>query len=330
MVMDDSRHATPRHRSVLLGEAVDAWLGDPSGYYVDCTCGEGGHAAALLARLSLDGRLLAMDQDLEAVLATRRRLAEDSRCQVVQASFADLRAVCDAARIAGQVHGVLFDLGVSSRQLDDPGRGFSFRLAGPLDMRMNPATGTSLADWLAVATEEDVARVLHEYGEERHARRIARAIVAARRRAPFRRTTDLSAVVSAALPSAAAGRHPATRAFQALRIHVNQELDALRAALSQCWSVIRPSGRLVAISFHSLEDRIVKRFIRHGATEPTPSGDVPDALTRRWQARGRIVRPTPEERRDNPRSRSAVMRVALRSPPEAHAEWRHGGGGLAC
>ena len=316
-----------RHRSVLAAEALAAWQDDPSGCYVDCTCGDGGHSAALLSRLSADGRLFAMDQDAAAVRATRRRLADDARCCVAHASFADLAAVCRAWGVHGQVHGMLFDLGVSSAQLDDPARGFSFRADGPLDMRMNPDAGASAADWLAVAGEDEIERALRDYGEERRARRVARAIVAARRRAPLRRTAQLSSVVAAALPSRRARRHPATRVFQAVRIQVNGELDALRAALSQCWAALAPRGRLVVISFHSLEDRIVKRFIRSGAVDAEADER---AGARRWQALGRQTRPGADERRRNPRSRSAVMRAAIKRDANARADLERFGAELAC
>ena len=314
-----------QHRSVLTAEALAAWRCDPSGCYVDCTCGDGGHSAALLSGLSSDGRLFAMDQDAAAVRATRQRLAGDARCQVVQASFTDLATACRTWQVHGQVHGLLFDLGLSSRQLDDPARGFSFRADGPLDMRMNPETGASAADWLASASEGEIERVLRDYGEERHARRIARAIVSARRRAPLRRTAQLSATVVAAAPRQARSRlHPATRSFQALRIQVNRELDALRAALAQCWPALRPGGRLVVISFHSLEDRIVKRFIRRGDV------DEDAATASRWQALGRPTRPGAAERRANPRARSALMRVAVKPGASGCPSWGRSAVGVAC
>ncbi len=301
----------------MLAEVLEALAVKPAGRYLDATFGRGGHAAAILARLGTAGRLLVMDQDPEAVASARERFGDDPRVVIVHANFARLEAVVAAQGWCGCLDGILLDLGVSSPQLDDPHRGFSFRHDGPLDMRMDTTAGESAAQWLARATEREIARVLREYGEERHARRIARAIVAARREAPIRTTARLAEVVAAAHPAWEAGRHPATRSFQALRIHVNRELEVLPEALVQAVRVLAPGGRLAVISFHSLEDRIVKRYLRRCARgEALPRG-IPARESRRdltLRLLGRARRPAAAEVAANPRARSAVLRVAERLP----------------
>ncbi len=306
---DDAAHAP-----VLLGEAVQALAIKPGGKYVDATFGRGGHSRQLLNFLGEDGGLLAIDRDPAAVAEARERFGGDSRFHVCQGLFS---AMADLVREAWgpstEVDGILMDLGVSSPQLDDPSRGFSFMRDGPLDMRMDPDSGMSAADWLARAKEQDIAKVLKEYGEERFARRIARAIVAAREEAPVATTSRLAEIVAAACPTREPGKHPATRTFQALRIRVNRELEILGDALRVAMDILAPGGRLVVISFHSLEDRIVKQFMRGEAT----GGELPRRLPvtdaqvpRRLRLVGKAIRPGAAEVAANPRSRSAVMRVA--------------------
>lgn len=300
------------HQTVLRDEAVTALLTDRDGFYVDCTFGRGGHSVELLRRLDPGARLLAIDLDPEACAAAAALAAEDPRLEIVQGSFAELPALLDARARRGRVAGILLDLGVSSPQLDDAARGFSFLRDGPLDMRMDPQRGESAAAWLARARETEIAAVLRNYGEERHARRIARAIVSARARAPLERTAQLAEVIAAAHPAWQPGRHPATQSFQAIRIQVNRELDALRAVLAEVIELLQVGGRLVVISFHSLEDRLVKRFIRDAAHPRVPRG-LPieeSRLPRRLRGLGRAQRASATELAANPRARSAVLRAA--------------------
>jgi 16S rRNA (cytosine1402-N4)-methyltransferase len=300
------------HLPVLLYQAVDALevASRLDGTFVDATFGRGGHSRLILERLGVRGRLIAIDRDPDAIRAARE--IRDPRFVPVHARFSELEATLDALRTGG-VEGVLFDLGVSSPQLDDPRRGFSFRLDAPLDMRMDPSQGASALEWLERADEAEIREVLSNYGEERFAKQIAKAIAAARRGGTLRRTGELAAVVAAAVRTREPGQDPATRTFQALRIHVNQELEELSLTLPQALAALKPSGRLVVISFHSLEDRIVKNFMR-GAARPA----VPERLPLRARELpapklrivGRPVRPGAEEVRANPRARSAVLRVA--------------------
>jgi 16S rRNA (cytosine1402-N4)-methyltransferase len=300
------------HLPVLLYLAVDALeiASRSGGTFVDATFGRGGHSRLILERLGPHGRLIAIDRDPEAVRAARE--IRDPRFVAVQARFSELQAVLDELR-AGGVDGVLFDLGVSSPQLDDPGRGFSFRFDAPLDMRMDPSQGGSALDWLERADEAEIREVLSSYGEERFAKQIAKAIVAARRGGTLRRTGELAAVVAAAVRTREPGQDPATRTFQAIRIHVNQELEELSLTLPQALAALRPLGRLAVISFHSLEDRIVKRFMREAARPAVPerlplrARELPPPTLR---IVGRPVRPGAAEIRSNPRARSAVLRVA--------------------
>jgi len=301
-----------RHAPVLLDEALDALAVRAGGFYVDATFGRGGHAAAVLARLGERGRLLVIDRDPQAVAAARDRLGGDRRVDVRQSSFSRLGEALAGAPAAD---GILFDLGVSSPQLDDPARGFSFLRDGPLDMRMDPALGESAAQWLARASEKEIADVIFRYGEDRHARRIARAIAAARTEAPIATTGRLAEVISRAVPRREPGKHPATRTFQALRIHVNAELDEIAAALPQAVDRLAPGGRLVVISFHSLEDRIVKRFLRSASRDdPARAGlpQVPEHARARLRRLGPARFPTEAEVARNPRARSAVLRAAER------------------
>lgn len=303
------------HRPVLLEEALQALNIKPNGHYVDGTFGRGGHSGALVARLDQDGRLLALDKDPAAVAEAKRRYGEDTRFTIRQASFANLKQEVTTLGWLGQVDGILLDLGVSSPQLDDASRGFSFQKNGPLDMRMDPSQGPSVATWLAEAREQDIARVLKEFGEERFAKRIARAIVKARAENSITTTGQLAAIVAAAVPSREPGKDPATRSFQAIRIFINKELDDLKACLGQVLDVLKPGGRLVVISFHSLEDRLIKRFIREQEKGDSFPLDLPVTqiqLQPRLRAVGKPVRPNEDEIRANPRARSAIMRVAER------------------
>lgn len=290
---------------------------DPNGIYVDGTFGRGGHARAILARLGPAGRLLAIDRDPDAIAAARGLAAADPRLTVVQSRFGDLTGAVRAAGVSGGVAGILLDLGVSSPQLDTPARGFSFNAEGPLDMRMDPAYGESAAAWLARAEVAEIAAVLYEFGEERFGARIARAIVAARAASPLLTTRALADLVVRAVPTREPGKHPATRTFQALRIQVNDELGELTRALAQACDLLAAAGRLVVISFHSLEDRIVKRFMRDEAQGPRFPKGLPITAT---QSRGRLrlagkpTRPGAAEVAVNPRARSAILRVAERLP----------------
>ncbi|RMG28686.1 MAG: 16S rRNA (cytosine(1402)-N(4))-methyltransferase RsmH [Gammaproteobacteria bacterium] len=303
------------HRPVLLEEAVRALRLGEDGIVIDATYGRGGHSAAILARLGPAGRLVAFDRDPEAVDAARQRFGADPRFTIVQDSFARLQAQAERLGLVGRVTAVLFDLGVSSPQLDTPERGFSFQAEGPLDMRMNPEEGEPASAWLARAPEREIARVLKAYGEERFAGRIARAIVRRRAQRPLRTTRELAELVASVVPTREPGKHPATRTFQALRIQVNGELESLEAGLAGAVAVLAPGGRLAVISFHSLEDRIVKRFLRREARgEPLPPGLPVRGGPRGVRLRlvGRPQRPGPDEVAGNPRARSAILRVAER------------------
>lgn len=304
-----------QHVTVLLDEAVEALAVRPEGRYVDGTFGRGGHSRAILQALGESGRLLGFDKDPRAIEAGQTLAAEDGRFVVVQRSFAELGEELARQALAGNVHGILLDLGVSSPQLDDPERGFSFMHDGPLDMRMNPESGVSAAQWIAEAPEEEIARVLRDYGEERFARRMARAVVARRQEKAFERTADLAAVLTEANPAWEKGKNPATRAFQGIRIHVNNELGDLERGLDAALEALAVGGRLVVISFHSLEDRIVKQFMRRQAkgeadTLPRHLPIRPAAFEPRLKLIGKPVYASDPETRANPRSRSAVMRIA--------------------
>lgn len=306
--MADSQHIT-----VLLHEAVDALVTKPNGFYIDGTFGRGGHSALILSRLSTDGTLMAIDKDLAAIEAAARRFAEESRFSIEHGSFAQLREFVSARDLTGKVDGVLLDLGVSSPQLDDAERGFSFMHDGPLDMRMDQSRGLSAAEWINTAAEDEIAYVLKEFGEERFAKRMARAVIAEREKKPFTRTKHLAEVIKEANPAWEKGKHPATRAFQAIRIFINNELGDLDDVLEQAIDVLAPGGRLVVISFHSLEDRAVKRFIRRQEQgDPVPRG-LPirdDQLNKRVRAIGKAIKASDDEVNANQRSRSAIMRVA--------------------
>jgi 16S rRNA (cytosine1402-N4)-methyltransferase len=300
------------HTPVLLAAAVEALRIRPDGAYADTTFGRGGHATAILAQLGPRGRLIALDRDPEAVRAAQS--IRDPRFAIRHARFSELAQVLQEFS-PGPLDGVLFDLGVSSPQLETPERGFSFRADAPLDMRMDPTRGERAAEWLARATEAELRGVIKEYGEERFAGPIAKAIVGARARGGIRTTGELAGVVAAAVRTRERGQDPATRTFQALRIHLNQELEELSLALPQARDALAPGGRLVVISFHSLEDRIVKRFLRDEARPQLPER-LPVKATEMPQPRltlvGKPVRPAAAEVNANPRARSAVMRVAER------------------
>lgn len=300
------------HETVLLQEAVDGLVTDPEGLYVDGTFGRGGHSREILSRLGAGGQLLAVDKDPQAIAAGDQLAAEDSRFAIVQGSFADAFELI-RQRGLPPVTGVLLDLGVSSPQLDQSERGFSFLRDGPLDMRMDPTAGQSAADWLAVAVEADIARVLKEFGDERYAKRLARAVVAERAERPILTTLHLAKVIAEAHPAWEKGRHPATKTFQAIRIFINNELGDLEQFLAGLLDMLAIGGRIVVISFHSLEDRMVKRYIkRHVRGDELPAS-VPireDQLNRRMKQIGKAVRADQQEVDNNVRSRSAIMRVA--------------------
>ncbi|MBI2294753.1 MAG: 16S rRNA (cytosine(1402)-N(4))-methyltransferase RsmH [Betaproteobacteria bacterium] len=303
------------HAAVLLEQAVDGLNVRSDGSYVDCTFGRGGHSRLILARLGEAGRLIALDRDPQAVAAGGEIV--DRRFRILHGRFGRLAELAARTGVA-RVDGILFDLGVSSPQLDAPGRGFSFRSDAPLDMRMDPGAGITAAEWLARAPESEIREVIKSYGEERFAKQIAAAIVAARARRPLGTTRELAALVAKAVPAREPRQDPATRTFQAVRIHVNQELEELSLALPQSLELLKPAGRLVVISFHSLEDRIVKRFLRSHARAdrlpprlPVRARELPRP---RLRLVGRAVRPSAPEIAANPRARSAVMRVAEKLP----------------
>jgi len=302
------------HHPVMLNEVMAALCIRAAGVYVDATFGRGGHAAAILERLDVAGRLIAIDKDPRAIEVAREWSARDRRFSVYQGTFAMLEHFAETAGVSGQVNGILLDLGVSSPQLDAAERGFSFLREGPLDMRMDPGRGESAAEWLARAAETDLARVFKTYGEERYAKRIARAIVKARRQGPLTTTLQLAEIVAAANPAWERDKHPATRVFQAIRIYINQELEELPLALAQAVRVLARGGRLAVISFHSLEDRIVKRFLRdqaRGDSDLPPALPVPAAALKPvLRLVGKAHFPGEDEVAVNPRARSAVLRVA--------------------
>ena len=301
------------HRTVLLQPALDVLLINKSGTYVDCTFGRGGHSMGILDYLDSDGRLVAMDKDEEAYASGCVLAEKDSRLRMFHADFSQLADICQQAGIFGNVDGVLFDLGVSSPQLDDPLRGFSFSQDGPLDMRMDRTTAQTAAKWLASATRSEIGGVLKEFGEERFANRMATAIVKARAERPICTTGQLAEIVAGANPAWEKDKHPATRAFQAIRIYINNELGALKTGLSQALEALHAGGRMVVISFHSLEDKIVKNFMSlqtKGDNFPRHVPVTQDQLNPRLKIVGKPVRPPQGEIAVNPRARSAIMRVA--------------------
>lgn len=307
---------TPRllHETVLLHEAIEALQIKPGGIYVDGTFGRGGHSQLILHKLGAMGRLIALDKDPAAIAAGQA--ITDPRFVIVHSGFARLTELLGKLAIE-QVDGVLLDLGVSSPQLDDEQRGFSFRFDAPLDMRMDTSSGQTAAEWLATVDESLLGEVIRDYGEERFATQIARALVAARQEKPITTTRQLSEIVAQAVRTREPGKNPATRTFQAIRIYLNQELEEIARILPQCVDYLRPGGRIVVISFHSLEDRIVKHFLRDMAQGdklprnlPIRAADIPKG---RLRLIGKAVRATSQEVATNPRARSAVMRVAERA-----------------
>lgn len=301
------------HVPVLLEETLEALSIRPEGVYVDATFGRGGHSRAILARLGPQGRLLAMDRDPLAVAEGER--IQDARFSIVHAYFSQLRSTLAAAGLT-EVDGVLLDIGVSSPQIDEPERGFSFRFDAPLDMRMDTTRGETAAEWLNTASEKEIAHVIREYGEERFAKSIARALVAARAEAPIERTSQLARIAASAVRTRERGQDPATRTFQAVRIYINRELEELEQTLPQAVEALRAGGRLAVISFHSLEDRMVKRFMRAEAKgeELPPEIPMPASQIKLGRLRliGRAIHASDAEIARNPRARSAVLRVAER------------------
>ncbi|WP_417614347.1 16S rRNA (cytosine(1402)-N(4))-methyltransferase RsmH [Oceanisphaera sp.] len=303
------------HITVLLDEAVNGLNIRPDGIYVDGTFGRGGHSRHILSQLGPNGRLLAIDRDPQAIAEAAN--IDDPRFQILHGPFSRLAEMMEEQGLTGKVDGVLLDLGVSSPQLDEAERGFSFQKDGPLDMRMDTTSGQSAADWLAEADEAEIAWVLKNYGEEKFARKIARAIVFDRATEPYTRTRALAQMIARVSPSKDKHKHAATRSFQAIRIHVNGELDEIEQALNGSLDVLAPGGRLSVISFHSLEDRIVKRFIRKQEKGPEVPPGLP--LTEAQLSGGRLLKsigkaqkPSPGEVEANPRARSSVLRVAER------------------
>ena len=303
------------HVPVLLEEALQALQVKEDGVYVDATYGRGGHAQEILKRLGTRGRLLVFDRDPQACEDARRKFGADARMKITQGPFSLLERTIENLGLAGKINGILFDLGVSSPQLDDARRGFSFRADGSLDMRMDPQTGESAADWIRRAEENEIARVIREYGEERFAKRIARAVVSEREIEPIATTRRLAEIVARAVPSREKNKDPATRTFQAIRIHVNRELEELREVLPRTIRLLATGCRLAVISFHSLEDRIVKHFLRAEMKGDDLPPDFPvrhDQFHPRLKTVGKVIRAGDAEARHNPRARSAVLRVAER------------------
>ena len=301
-----------RHQPVLLEEAVNALVTKADGLYLDGTFGRGGHSRAILARLKKQGCLFSLDRDPEAVAAGKEIAAQDPRFHIRQGNFADMERHIVEWGVEDGLDGILLDIGVSSPQLDDPQRGFSFMADGPLDMRMNPQAGVSAAEWLNEAPERDLSRVFWEYGEERFARKIARNIAMTRQHEKLETTAQLARLIEETVGRREKNKHPATRCFQAIRIHINNELANLEKGLEAAINGLRPGGRLVAISFHSLEDRLVKRTMKEAVRPGVVQRNIPEHpdIRPRLKLIGKAVRPSENELSVNPRSRSAVMRVA--------------------
>ena len=302
---------------MLAAEALAGLALETGGYYVDATFGRGGHTALILQALGPEGRVLALDRDPQAVAAGQRHFAHEVRLALAHASFADLATLVPAHAHQHPCRGVLFDLGVSSPQLEDPRRGFSFRADGPLDMRMDPTRGEPVSAWLARARVDEIRQVIATFGEERFARRIAQAIVARRSKGLLENTAELAALVAGAVRTREPGKHPATRTFQALRMFINDELGQLERGLQAALEVLAPGGRLAVISFHSLEDRVVKRFMQRESQVNPALGElpaIPAEARPRLKLIGRKLRPSADELARNPRARSALLRVAERQP----------------
>jgi 16S rRNA (cytosine1402-N4)-methyltransferase len=309
------------HISVLLTEAVDGLDIDPNGCYIDCTYGRGGHSSLILSKLSAQGRLIAIDRDPSAITAAEK-FKDDERFYIEHQGFANLAEIAQQHELIGKVDGILLDLGVSSPQLDEADRGFSFMKDGPLDMRMDTTRGQTAAQWIAVADVEDITWVLRTFGEEKHAWRIANAIVDAREETPFTRTSQLAKLIKTTAPQREIKKHPATRSFQAIRMYINSELEQIEKALAASLTVLAEDGRLVVISFHSLEDRLVKQFMRkHSQGKQVPRGlPVSEAELnkgKKFTLIGRKLKPSKSEVEENARSRSSVLRIAKRLPHQA-------------
>lgn len=300
------------HQAVLFAEAIESLAIKPDGIYLDATFGRGGHARAILTSLNAKGRLLAIDKDPAAVAYARQHFAADPRFTIQHGSFAELEAFIQREHLVGQIDGILLDLGVSSPQLDDPERGFSFLRTGKLDMRMDDTQGIDAATWIAQVDEKELADVLWQYGEERYSRRLAKAIVMHRQVTPITTTTQLADIIAKAHPAWQKGKHPATKSFQAIRIFLNNELVDLTKALVQAVNVLRIQGRLVVISFHSLEDRMVKQFMQEEERGPELPAGLPvkhTLFTQSFRRVGRAIKPSEQEIMDNPRARSAMLRI---------------------
>lgn len=314
-----------QHKPVLLDEVLEALMKNDEGVYIDCTFGRGGHTRAMLAQLGTASRVIGIDRDPDAIRAAQALAQKDNRFSIVHGAFSILQDVAEQHGVLGQVDGVLFDLGVSSPQLDEAQRGFSFMREGPLDMRMNPQAGQSASEWLAIAGIDEMADIFKRYGEERYAKRIARAIEAARVESPITTTTQLAAIVKDASPTkkyrpGVRVIHPATQVFQAIRIFINDELGEVERTLEQALTVLKPGGRMAVISFHSLEDRIVKRFMKKAAQGDDYPIDMPvtvDMLNPEVKLIGGVKKAKQVELAQNPRSRSAVLRVAEKLPEKA-------------
>lgn len=306
------------HISVLLKEAVNGLAIKPDGVYIDCTFGRGGHSSLILSHLSESGRLIAIDRDLTAIAAAEK-FADDPRFLIEHSGFADLEDIAAKHELLEKVDGILLDLGVSSPQLDDADRGFSFMNDGPLDMRMDTSKGQTAAEWIAVADVEDITWVLRTFGEEKHAWKIANAIVDTREETPFTRTSELAKLIKTVAPQREIKKHPATRSFQAIRMYINSELEQIEKVLAASLSVLAEEGRLVVISFHSLEDRLVKQFMRkHSQGKQVPRGlpisEVELQKGKKLSLIGRKLKPSKDELEINNRSRSSVLRIAQRLP----------------
>ncbi len=303
------------HKPVLLDEVIKALNIRADGFYIDGTFGRGGHSREIIKRLGDKGRLLAFDKDPDAVMSVGVDLIQDERFEIIKGSFTMLMRYVKQHEIKKQVSGVLFDFGVSSPQLDDIKRGFSFRYDAPLDMRMNPTEGESTSEWLNKASEKEIADVIYKYGEERASRKISKAIIKIRKKTPIHRTKQLAEIICKVIPSNKKDIHPATKTFQAFRIYINHELDEIREVLPQATDVLCKGGRLAAISFHSLEDRIVKRFMRDQSKPKDQPLELPVAQDYRdikLKLVGKKIRPSEDEVSKNQRSRSALLRVAER------------------
>ncbi|MFT5755896.1 MAG: 16S rRNA (cytosine1402-N4)-methyltransferase [Alteromonadaceae bacterium] len=304
------------HISVLLEEAISGLDIKPDGIYIDCTFGRGGHSGVILSKLSAQGRLIAIDRDPSAILAAEI-FADDNRFLIEHHGFAELENIVEKHQLTQKIDGILLDLGVSSPQLDDADRGFSFMKDGPLDMRMDTTRGQTAAEWIAVADVEDITWVLRTFGEEKHAWRIANAIVDAREETPFTRTAQLAKLIQTTAPQREIKKHPATRSFQAIRIYINSELEQIEKVLASSLSVLAEGGRLVVISFHSLEDRLVKQFMKkHSQGKQVPRGlPISEAELQKGKKLalvGRRLKPSETEVAENVRSRSSVLRIAQR------------------